>query len=1032
MYSSFDLVVEVSLDQKAEKDFITVGWGKKETQFHGSLGKEGRKQEIESRSKIKANEAIDKSINCCWRGDGEYFVVSHVGENGRMFKVYTKEGVCEFCSELCANLQSPLAWKPSGLWICKPEVYPQKYVITLFERNGLKHNELLLPFSYEEEVVVKLSWSHDSDILLIETKKKGTSKHNLYFYTINNYHWYLKYSMSFDEKILTNWNQNYTDPKQLFILSSSGEFTTLNFDFCINSSVGSQENDKSVVAVIDGKNLLLTSFATQIVPPPMFSLKYEHEKNLNIVGFLQGNDDDPNSFAVLDEDNSIKFIHYDDTCKITRKIDLPMDQQVTSLLWISKKYFLLSNKNQLNLFSTESGELLQTLTASDSIGLMARRNSREFYIELNNAEVKKITITEEGRLESEDHIKLEEFCEKLIFTSQGVCFGLKTFSKKLYCDTKELATEVTSVCLTDDERQLMYTTISQLNFIDLMKPDMKVIATRRVERGSKIVIQVSNKSQVIVQLPRGNLETILPRILSLKIVKKFMKVKKYREAFDLMRKERMNLNLLVDLDPLTFLEDVNMFIEQIDNPQWLNLFITELKNEDVTKSMQFCDDDQLGKENFDFVGKPDKICHLFLDIFKRDSQKYCQPSITCLVKMSGHDHVYIEDALFMIWEMVQSNKNDSATESFNYLLYLIDINRLYNIALGTYDFKLVLYVAQKSQMDPKEYIPFLNELNNYEPAFAKFRIDCFLKRFEKAIASISEICDRDEMFDKCLEIVKKHSLYKKALEVFKDNEERRNALNILFGDHLRVQGKIYEASVMYERGNDLQQSFLCARKILDWRRCFLLALKLNYTHLEIQELASKLIQALKETGNFADISEISKKYSNTFDDYLESLLDGNFFARAIFEVASEKKIEYMPKIKTTLQRYLQSLVDSIENDKRSYMENKDRLLKVREEKLVKYQNSANINDDTFSETSSVQSQSSRQTFRSSKNKRKHEKKLLNLKEGNKFEDVALVDLLWKLVQKIIGEDMQNLIKETLCCAANLNIQDEAKLLQVTV
>ena len=36
-------------------------------------------------------------------------------------------------------------------------------------------------------------------------------------------------------------------------------------------------------------------------------------------------------------------------------------------------------------------------------------------------------------------------------------------------------------------------------------------------------------------------------------------------------------------------------------------------------------------------------------------------------------------------------------DALRYLFYLVDINDLYNVALGTYNFDLVLMVAEKSQ-----------------------------------------------------------------------------------------------------------------------------------------------------------------------------------------------------------------------------------------------------------------------------------------------------------------------------------------------
>lgn len=119
MFSTYDVLVESALHDKAAKEFITVGWGKKETQFHGSVGKDGRKKED---VKIDNVDELDKTVSCCWRGDGEYFAVNHVGANGRMFKVFDKEGNLQYTSEVCANLQVPMTWKPSGLWICKNSI----------------------------------------------------------------------------------------------------------------------------------------------------------------------------------------------------------------------------------------------------------------------------------------------------------------------------------------------------------------------------------------------------------------------------------------------------------------------------------------------------------------------------------------------------------------------------------------------------------------------------------------------------------------------------------------------------------------------------------------------------------------------------------------------------------------------------------------------------------------------------------------------------------------------------------------------
>ena len=1052
MFSTFDVLVESSLHDTAAKEFITVGWGKKETQFHGSVGKDARKKtEIE----LENIEKLDKTISCCWRGDGEYFVVNHVGANGRMFKVYNKEGSLQYTSEACAKLEVPIAWKPSGLWIAKPEILPNKYTITLFERNGLKHNELILPFSPDDERVVNLSWSQDSDIFLIETIRNG-QLHCMYFYTICNYHWYLKHSMEFESKVVYTWSQNYAEPKQLHLMTNEGEFNTFKFDFIVNHSNGASESDESVVAVIDGKKLLLTNFKSQLVPPPMASLEKNIEDPVNAVTFLQQSDDayDTNCFLTIDHKNAVKIYRciFENSINGRRLIDveivkdftIDVQESFTHVIWMTSSHIVLSKGSTLFLCSIDSGSIVHEMLVEGVIGSLDRSGENKFIVQLVDGVLGEFKIgDEEIEALSTQLEKLPEFCEKIIATNNNgepAIYALKHIKKKLYLNSKELATEVTSFNITSDNDYLIYTTIGELKFMRIEKDVKQVLESRRIERGSRIVSLVKDKSLIVFQLPRGNLETVSPRILSLKIIKRHLKHKKYALAFDLLRKERINLNLLIDLNPQKFLRELRIFIEQIDNIQWLNLFLTELKNEDVTRTMyKFCDvidDSEIYDEKFSTDDKIIYLCDKMLNIFQElDARKYLLPSITCHVKTQQ-----LENALQMIWVLKKSGSGDKeADDAVKYLLYLIDINVLYNISLGMYDYQLVLFVAQKSQKDPKEYVPFLNELNKLEPAYAKYKIDCHLKRYSKAVKHIAELCSDESKFEECVELVKKHQLYEPAMEAFVDNKKCYQKICVLFGDHLRIKGKLSDASLLYERGGEYQQALSGARNVLDWQRCIVLAKKCGFGEVEMKDLSLKLCNSLKDSGRFKEASELVRRFN--FGDtaaLVDVLVKGRLYSQAILEITLSGNTELIETIvKPQLKLHMAESIKLVEDDKKLYIEQKERLLLLRQEKIRKIENPQD-DDDEFSDTtsmmsSSMNSQSSRntaKTFRSSKTKRKHERKLLNLKEGNKFEDVALLDSIWKLVHKIISPENQNSIKELLKNAVELIIDEEAKVLQV--
>ena len=1050
MFSTFDVLIESSLSETSAKEFITVGWGKKETQFHGSVGKDARKkQEIE----VGNDDGLDKTISCCWRGDGEFFAVNYVGNNGRMFKVFNKEGTPQYTSEICANLQVPMAWKPSGLWIAKPEILPNKYSITLFERNGLKHNELVLPFKADEEQVMNISWSQDSDIFLIETRRTNICR--LYFYTISNYHWYMKHTMEFEDSVVYTWSQNYADPKQLHLFTSQGEFKTLKFEFLVNHSNGKSDTDETIVAVVDGQKLLLTNFKSQMMPPPMASLEVPLVTPVNIVEFLQQPNEnfDSNAFLTLDGLCQIKLYR----CvfgaavngkrltgvEVAKEISLKGCGTFTNALWIDSSHIVLINESTIHLCSIDLGSIVHETQLENVIGNIALSSTGDIIAQLVDGTLVGFKVeSDELHLLDLDLKKLPEFCEKFIATTNNgapAVYALKSMKKKLYLNSKEIATEVTSFTITSDNAFLIYTTIGELKFMAIEKASQDVVESRRIERGSRIVSLVKDKSQIIFQLPRGNLETISPRILSFKIIKRHLEHMEYRLALDLLRKERINLNLLIDLNPQKFLKELKIFIEQIDNTQWLNLFLTELKNEDVTVTMyKFCESIK-SEEVFDATFKIDSkisfLCNKMLQIFQEMCpRKFLLPSITCYVK-----NQQIESALQLIWDLKKSGSGDKeADDALKFLLYLIDVNVLYNIALGMYDYQLVLFVAQKSQKDPKEYVPFLNKLNKLEPSYAKFKIDSHLKRYSKAIKHIAELCCNDEAkFEECVELTKKHQLFEVAMEAFVGNASCYQRICVLFGDNLRTRGKLLDASLLYERGGEYQQALSGARNILDWQRCMVLARKSGFNDDEMKDLAMKLCASLKESGKFKEASELVRKFvPNDIVELVEVLSKGRLYSDAIFEACTSGHDELIENvIKPQLKVHLEEATKVLDNDRQLYLDQKDRLLVVRREKVRKLENPQDNDDDMFSDTTSLasttNSRNTAKTFKTSKTKRKHERKLLNLKEGNRFEDVALIDSIWKLVHKIISHENQNLMKELLKSAIELNLDEEGKILQKT-
>ena len=50
----------------------------------------------------------------------------------------------------------------------------------------------------------------------------------------------------------------------------------------------------------------------------------------------------------------------------------------------------------------------------------------------------------------------------------------------------------------------------------------------------------------------------------------------FADAFVLMRRHRINMNLLHDHNPAAFLNNIDSFVRQIDSVSYINLFLTDL------------------------------------------------------------------------------------------------------------------------------------------------------------------------------------------------------------------------------------------------------------------------------------------------------------------------------------------------------------------------------------------------------------------------------------------------------------------------
>ena len=211
---------------------VSVGWGKKETQFKGKRARALQDPTVpESIDEGVLSPLDDRSVTISWRGDGAWFAVSKIEEERRrMIRVYSREGQLDSVSEPVDGLEGALSWRPSGNLIASTRRTSEKVEVVFFERNGLRHGQFDLRFTVEElaalSVPLALKWNSDSNVIAVSYPDK------VQLWTMSNYHYYLKQELRFPEAsprtVMCDW---HAERPLAVALSTSGISSTRSYQY---------------------------------------------------------------------------------------------------------------------------------------------------------------------------------------------------------------------------------------------------------------------------------------------------------------------------------------------------------------------------------------------------------------------------------------------------------------------------------------------------------------------------------------------------------------------------------------------------------------------------------------------------------------------------------------------------------------------------------------------------------------------------------------------------------------------------------
>ncbi|XP_047675871.1 elongator complex protein 1 [Tachysurus fulvidraco] len=1100
MTKDFEPITEVAIQQEefGEGKFITVGWGKKETQFHGTEGKQAAQ-----RKATEVQPAVpwdDRMPRITWRGDGQLFAVGSIcSQTGaRKVRVWNRECVLQATSEVVNGLEEALCWKPSGSLIACTQRHLNKYSVVFMEKNGLLHGDFTLPFAKDQVKVKELLWNSDSTVLAVwleDLIPEVNSNPNTYIqlWTEGNYHWYLKQSLHFGREALKApvcmcWDP--MKPFHLYMLTNDWSFYTYQWSWSTDRSQGSDSNDNASVAVIDGDKVLVTTFRQCVVPPPMCSYELQFPAPVNLVTF-HSHPLSTNELAALTADGCLHIAGQgsEDTSEpvkdasVSRVISKPLVLHKTYsvavaqegvlflrlLLWVREDVFVAVargdelNQSRLLILTpveTQSSEPRLDISSEikvegQVISMCHSSKSGTVALQLEDGQIRRvkwdsseITVTE-WKDSLEFSVNFPQPCVQTSLCNvngEEQLVGL-TERSHLYMGNSVIASNISSFVVNDEFilltthshtcRCFHLTTVSIKDMQEALSSEtaQNDERVRRVERGSRIVTVVPQDTRLILQMPRGNLETIHHRALVLAQVRRWLDELKFRDAFECMRKLRINLNLIYDHNPSAFMENAELFLKQIASVNYINLFLTELKEEDTTTTMYpdlantACQSASVTARGAQGRRKVDTVCDALRSTMENlDPHKYCLCILTSHVRKTTPE---LEIALQKVHELrvnpPSAENAVSAEAALKYLLFLVNVNELYEHSLGTYDFDLVLMVAEKSQKDPKDYLPFLNMLKTLEPNYQRFTIDKHLKRYKKALHHLSK-CG-EEHFTELLNLVKDQKLYTEALQLYATDSQQYKALSVAYAEHLLEDQQAEQAGLLLWRCGEMPRALQAFITCTSWRHALAVATHIPVPPTQLTQLARDLAEKLLEMRRHTEAALLLEQYAKDCEEAISALIEGAAWEEALRLIYLYNRPDIIEtNMKPALLEAHGTQMAFVGSQRTLFTRHKNRLAVVREQKekarleLVDEDGLDCADAELYSEASSVLTGSrfgskyshsnSRISSRSSKNRRKAEGKKHSLKEGSPFEDIALLHAIIQIIHVVdkMREEIHGLLK----------------------
>ena len=925
--------------------------------------------------------------------------------------------------------------------------------VAFFEPNGLRHREFAVravaPFT-----VLGLEWNTESDIMAVSLREEDSMEDKVQLWHRSNYHWYLKREFCYPHRRIAFMQFHLEQPYVLFVALEEN-MQWMEYELRWDASLVDRSSLSSTAFVVDGCILNMTPLDLAVVPPPLSAATLTLPASVSEIcfGSVSSARYGP---TILLSDGSLVGLE-PESCqgqgmrgwtspRIRARVILPgdLDLDPRSLRHLTVvetaghqqkligACFLADRSERLVVlllsWDTEKGARItvEDLMAVEApiLGVTAWRDSSEgALVQLIDGQLLEY---ESGSLSPSEAEPLLEPCPwiaALKFPSrlapQGhtdrnrLIFGMSSRGR-FYCHDILLADSISSFCLCLPQQSLCYASSESrcqlrslplcelATFDPLMGSDehhaLSGYEPRNIERGARLVAVSPERPTATLQMPRGNLEVVYPRALVLRYSMTKILEREYKSALELMRKQKVDLNLIFDVDPQHFLGDgVVEFLDQVQNIDHLNLFISSLQNWDSTQERypvpswvrrRGCGTPE-NEVEFDFTSKINLVCQSMrrvmieveragrlhggreviegsfvlpiLSTFAKEDPPRLKEALDLIKKDALRQHSFMpakKPALF----------SDKAQDSIKYLAFLAEYELLFNIALGEYDYDMARAVARNSQMDPKFYLVLLKRYRELPQYYARYEVDMRLQRYAEALRNLSKSHSSEESLvgveapqdqegsvgnslEDCMALIREHGLHRLGLELFRAPPIVQRIM-LSLGDRFLDEKKPATALNVFLAcpSLDEERALRASRLAMDWTTFFALTQSQKRTdqafheekqHLLAHDIANELAAnaegSIDKRWRLENAARVLLDYGQDVDSAVDMLVRAELWAEGQRVAKLHSKEHALRKCLEAAASYAQTTASDLEERSDTFKKSMDRfmvVLKIRKDAIA--------------------------------------------------------------------------------------------------